>query len=108
MNRFWSGLDASRLHAIHPVRAFLLGQFLAVVASVSALAAHLAFGPLLTHSVYLFCAPAVLIAAGLGGAASGVTATFVLTAGAFAADMAAGMAAPERALRAAGFLLLGL
>jgi two-component system sensor kinase FixL len=108
MNRFRSALDASRRGPPSPVRSFFLGQFLALFASVTALAAHLAFKPALEHSVYLFCFPAVLIAAGLGGAGAGLTAALILAGGAFLADGAAGVADPERAARVAIFLLTGL
>ncbi len=108
MNRFWSALDGWRRDSHHPLRRFFLGQLIALAASIAALAAHLAGGPLLANSVYLLSLPAVLLAAGLGGAASGVTATLILAAGAYLADMAAPMPAPERVVRVAIFLAAGL
>ncbi|MFL5294773.1 MAG: sensor histidine kinase [Phenylobacterium sp.] len=108
MNRVWSAIFTPRLDATHPVRGFFLGQILALATAVTGLAAHLALGSSAAHSVYLFCVPAVLVAAGLGGPAAGVTATLILAAGAFAGDGAAGLAVPERALRVGLFLLVGV
>jgi two-component system sensor kinase FixL len=107
MNRLGSVLDAYRLSASHPVRGFLLGQTLALVVAMTALAIHLAGGPLLAHSVYLIALPALLIATGLGGAASGVTAILILAVGAFLADAATGLSQPERMARLAIFLIVG-
>jgi two-component system sensor kinase FixL len=108
MNRLWSALDAWRRDSHHPVRTFFLGQLLALAVSIAALAAHLAGGPVLANSVYLLCLPAVLLATGLGGAASGATATLILAAGAYLADSATPLQAPERAARVALFLVAGL
>jgi len=108
MNTVWSALDTWRRDSHHPVRRFFLGQLLALGVSIAALAAHLAGGPVLAHSVYLLSLPAVLVAAGLGGAAAGVTATLILAAGAYLADMAAPLQAPERFARVAIFLVAGL
>jgi C4-dicarboxylate-specific signal transduction histidine kinase len=90
------------------MRRFFFGQFVAFVASVTALAAHLALGPLLAHSVYLLAVPSLLGVAGFMGPAAGLTATIILTAGAFAADGAAGIHEPERLARAVLFVVVGL
>ena len=108
MNRPWSALKSFSLDAEHPVRGFFLGQALALAVSVGALAAHLAGGPLLAHSVYVVALPALVVALGLGGAAAGATATLILAGGAWLADAGAGVAAPERLARTALFLLAGL
>ncbi len=86
---------------------FFLGQCLALLTAVTTLGLHLLVGPLLSHSVYLFCLPALLICSGLSGRASGLTVTLILAAGAFVADAYAGLPDPERVIRAALFLLLG-
>jgi two-component system sensor kinase FixL len=91
----------------HPVRRFLLGQFLALLASVAALSAHLLLRPLLGHSAYLFCVVALAPSVLLGGFASGATATVILAAGGYMADTAAGIPDPERLARAGFFLLIG-
>ena len=107
MTRAWAAYITSPTDGRHPVRRFLLGQFLALLASVATLAAHLALSPPLAHSVYMFCLPALALCVGLGGGGSGVTATLILGAGAYLADTSAGIAEPERVARTAAFLVLG-
>ncbi|WP_372786198.1 sensor histidine kinase [Phenylobacterium sp.] len=75
--------------------------------AVATLGAHQLLGPPFSHSVYLFCLPALLICAGLSGRASGLSVTLILAAGAFVADAYAGLSEPERIGRVAIFLALG-
>jgi two-component system sensor kinase FixL len=89
------------------LRGFFVGQAIALLAAVGALALHLLFGPLFVHSVYLFCVPAVLICAGFSGFPSAMSATVLLTVGAFLADGASAIPPSEQFGRAATFLFLG-
>lgn len=89
------------------LRGFFLGQALAVLAAVAALALHLLLGPMFAHSVYLFCLPAVLVCAAVGGFPSAMSATAIMTVGAFLADSAAALPPSEQFGRAAVFLLVG-
>ena len=107
MNRLWSALEPTQANGANPLRSFFLGQFIAVVAAVAALAVHRVAGPAFSHSVYLFCLPALLICAALGGFPSGMSATVILAMGAFLADAAGGLPPPERIGRALLFILLG-
>jgi two-component system sensor kinase FixL len=107
MIRLWSAFEASPAGGPHTLRGFFLGQFLALLAALASLAAHLVAGPAFSHSVYLFCLPALLICAGLGGFPSGVSATVILAVGSFVADLDARLPAPERLGRVILFLVLG-
>jgi two-component system sensor kinase FixL len=107
MNRLWSAFDPSPMLGANSLRSFFLGQFLALLAALTTLAAHLLAGSLFSHSVYLFCLPALLVCAGLGGFPSGMSATVILAVGAFVADIDGGLPVPERLGRVAIFLLLG-
>ncbi|HEY3950571.1 PAS domain S-box protein [Phenylobacterium sp.] len=89
------------------LRGFFIGQSVAVLAAVAALALHLLLGPLFAHSVYLFCVPAVLLCAAVGGFPSAMSATAILTVGAYLADSTAALPPAEQFGRAAVFLLLG-
>jgi len=107
MNRLWSVFDPVTADGKRSLRGFFLGQFLALLAAVATLAAHLVFGPLFGASVYLFCLPALLLCSGLGGRACGLTATLILAAGAYVADAYTRLPEPERIARVALFLVLG-
>jgi two-component system sensor kinase FixL len=107
MNRMWSALEASLAVDANPLRRFFLGQFLALLAALTTLAAHLFSGSLFSHSVYLFCLPALVICAGLGGFPSAMSATVILAVGGFVADLDARLPAPERLGRVVLFLLIG-
>src|ERR1700761_4447202 len=89
------------------LRSFFLGQLIALLAAVAALALHLLLGPLFSHSVYLFCIAAVLVCAGAGGFPSAMSATVLLTVGAFLADGHAAISESEQVARAAFFLMFG-
>jgi two-component system sensor kinase FixL len=89
------------------LRGFFLGQAIALLAAIGALALHLLFGPLFGHSVYLFCVPAVLICAAFGGFPSAMSATALLTVGGFLADGSAAISPSEQFARAALFLFAG-
>ncbi len=107
MTRPWDAFATSPIGGRHPVRRFFRGQLLALLASLATLAAHLALGPLLAHSVYMFCLPALALCVILGGITSGASATLILAAGAYMTDTSLGLAEPERLARSALFLLLG-
>src|SRR5258708_5783521 len=107
MNRLWFAFNPAQADGASSMRAFFLGQSLALLTAVAALGARQLFGPLFSHSVYLFCLPALLICAGWSGRASGLSVTLILAAGAFVADAYAGLPEPERIGRVAVFLLLG-
>lgn len=107
MNRLWSAFQISAADAPPSLRTFFLGQFLALLAALATLSAHLLAGPLFVHSVYLFCLPALVICAGLAGFPSAMSATVILAVGAFVADIDGGLPPAERLARVALFLLLG-
>lgn len=107
MNRLWPAIEAFAPDGPSSLRRFFLGQFLALLAALTTLAAHLLSANLFSHSVYLFCLPAVVICAALGGFPSGMSAAVILAAGAFVADLYAHLPTPERWGRVALFLLLG-
>ncbi|THD58099.1 PAS domain-containing sensor histidine kinase [Phenylobacterium sp.] len=107
MTRLWPAFRAIPVDGGNSLRGFFLGQVLALLASVAALALHMLFGPIFSHSVYLFCLPAVLICAAFGGFPSAMSATVILAIGAFVADAYAALTLPEQVGRAAVFLLLG-
>jgi two-component system sensor kinase FixL len=107
MSRLWSAFDANPADGGSSLRSFFLGQFLAVLAALATLAAHLLAGPLFSGSAYLFCLPALVICAGLAGFPSAMSATVILAVGAFVADLEARLPAPERLGRVAVFLLIG-
>jgi two-component system sensor kinase FixL len=107
MNRLWSAFEANPADGVSPLRSVLLGQFLALLTALATLGVHQLSGSFFSHSVYLFCLPALLICAGLGGFPAGMSVTVLLAAGGFVADLYGGMPAPERFGRAALFLLLG-
>jgi two-component system, LuxR family, sensor kinase FixL len=89
------------------LRGFFLGQLIALLAAVAALALHLLLGALFSHSVYLFCVAAVLVCAGAAGFPAAMSATVLLTVGAFLADGHAAISESEQVARAAFFLLFG-
>jgi two-component system, LuxR family, sensor kinase FixL len=107
MIRLWSAFEATPADSASSLRGFFLGQFLALLAALAALAVHLLAGPLFSDSVYLFCLPALVVCAGLGGFPSAMSATLILAAGAFLADVQAQLSTPERLGRVALFLLVG-
>ncbi|MBS0361551.1 MAG: PAS domain S-box protein, partial [Proteobacteria bacterium] len=113
MNRLRSAGPAASSPAALPnggagaLRGFFIGQAVAVLAAVAALALHLLLGSLFAHSVYLFCLPAVLVCAAVGGFPAAMSATVILTVGAYLADSAASLPPTEQFGRAAVFLLLG-
>lgn len=107
MNRVWSAFGVSPAGSANPVRSFFLGQFLAMTTALATLGAHQLAGQTFSQSVYLFCLPALVICAGLGGFPSGMSATVILAAGAYGADVHSRLPAAERVGRVALFLLLG-
>lgn len=108
MIRLWSAFEGPSDNGASSVRSFFLGQLLALLTSLAALAVHLMLGPLFSHSVYLFCLPPLIICSALGGFRSAMSAAVILAAGGFVADGAAGLAAPERTGRVLLFLLFGV
>ncbi len=107
MNRWWSAFGGASGEGGRSIRGFFIGQALSLLAAIAALALHLLVGPLFSHSVYLFCIPAVLICAAVAGFPSAMTATVLLTVGGFIADGYASISASEQFGRAAVFLLMG-
>src|ERR1700744_6337565 len=107
MNRLRCAAAAGPPSCGPALRGLFIGQAGAVFAAVTALAVHLLLGPLFVHSVYLFCIPAVLLCAAVGGFPSAMCATAILTVGAYLADAAATLPPTEQFGRAAVFLLLG-
>ncbi|HXA39437.1 MAG TPA: PAS domain S-box protein [Phenylobacterium sp.] len=107
MDRSRSAVEAPPTEAAGSLRRFFLGQALALLAAVAALGAHLAAGASFSHSVYLFCLPALLACAALSGFSSAMSATGILAVGAFVADAQALLDRPERLGRVAIFLALG-
>ncbi|HEX7885128.1 MAG TPA: PAS domain S-box protein [Phenylobacterium sp.] len=86
----------------------LRGQLLAIGVSAAVLAALYALRPTFSHSVYLFCAPALLACAAFGGASAALTAALMMVGGGLVLDGLAGMPPLEQAARAGLFLALGL
>ena len=72
------------------------------------MAAQYVLRPVFDHSVYMLCAPALLACAYWGGGRAALTATVLMAGGGFFVDQQAGFPLPERAVRAAIFLVLGL
>jgi two-component system sensor kinase FixL len=107
MTRVWSTFEMNAPDGPVSLRRFFLGQCLALLAALTTFAAYLLFGPLFSHSVYLFCLPAVVICAGLGGFPPAMSATVILAAGAFVADVRVHLPTPERWARTVLFVLLG-
>jgi len=107
MIRLWSAFEASPADSASPLRGFFLGQFLALLLALASLAAHLFAGPLLSHSVYLLCLPAVVVCAALGGFPSAMSATVIMAIGAYVADIDAALPPRERLARVAVFLVAG-
>lgn len=108
MLRLWTGNRttdvANRGSGLDVVR----GQLLAIGVSAATLAALYALRPTFSHSVYLLCAPALLVSAALGGAGAALTAALVLVGGGFVLDGLADTPLLERFASAALFLALGL
>jgi two-component system sensor kinase FixL len=107
MNRLWSAFEVSPSEDANRLRSFFLGQLLALLAALASLGAHLLSGGLFAHSVYLFCVPALLICAALGGFPSAMSAAVILAVGGFVADTGAGFLPVERFGRVGLFLLMG-
>src|SRR5258708_37756456 len=105
MNRLWFAFNPAQADGAGSMRAFFLGQSLALLTAVAVLGARQLFGPLFSHSVYLFCLPALLICAGLSGRASRLTLTLILAARAFVADAYPGRQKPARERRSVRLLL---
>ena len=104
----WSAFEAGPHQGEAALRRFFLGQFLALLTSLATLAVHLLLGPLFSHSVYLFCLPALALCAALGGFPSAMSAAVILAAGGFIADGSADIPAAERTGRVLLFLLYGV
>lgn len=85
----------------------LRGQLLAIGVSVAMLAAVFMLRPVLGHSVYLLCAPAMLACALVGGPAAALTSTAIMAMGGLALDSLGGVEPIARVVRLAVFLLLG-
>jgi two-component system sensor kinase FixL len=108
MAGLWAGKRTTGVANLGLGLSVLKGQILAIGVSAAMLAAVYLLRPVFGHSVYLFCAPALLACALLGGPAAALTATVLMAAGGFAIDSLAGFEPMEEAARLAAFVLLGL
>lgn len=106
--RLWTGNRTTGVANSSQGLRSLRGQLLAIGASAVILAVLYALRPTFSHSVYLFCAPALLACAVYGGVGATLTAALLMTAGGFTLDAMAGLPLMERSVRAVMFLTLGL
>jgi len=107
MPGLWTGNHTTGVANLGFGLGFLRGQLLAIGVSVAILAAALVLRPVLGHSVYLLCVPAMLACALMGGPAAALTSTAIMAVGGFALDTLSDIDPLERAVRAGVFLLLG-
>lgn len=108
MSGLWTGNRTTGLAKLDLSPGVFRGQVIAIGASAAALAAGFVLRPVLGHSVYLLCAPALAACAAFGGWRSVVTACLLMSLGGFAIDGLSGIAVLERIVRAGGFLGAGL
>jgi len=108
MPRLWTGNRTTGVANLGLGLSVFGGQLLAIGVSVAMLAALFVLRPVFGHSVYLFCAPAMLACALLGGPAAALTATALMAGGGFAIDSLAGFETMEEVTRLGAFVLLGL
>lgn len=108
MAGLWTGNHTTGVVKMNTGFGILRGQFLAIGVSAAILAAQYGLRPVFDHSVYLLCAPAVLVCALFGGPWATLTGTLLMAAGGFGLDGLAGFAPIERGVRVAIFLTLGL
>lgn len=107
MPGLWTGNRTTEVANLGLGLSVFRGQLLAIGASAAMLAALFFLRPVLGHSVYLLCAPAMLACALLGGPAAALTATLLMGAGGFVLESLNGFEPAERAVRLGAFLLLG-
>ncbi|PZQ62479.1 MAG: hypothetical protein DI570_10475, partial [Phenylobacterium zucineum] len=84
------------------------GQFVAIALAAVALLAQLWLSPMVGHSVFLLCIPALLAALWLGGWLSGVTTTILTVATAMFLDIGVELTPIQEVTRPAAFLAVGL
>lgn len=108
MSRLWTGNRTTGLANIEADPGVLRGLLIGIGAAVAAVGAGLALRPVLGHSVYLLCAPALLACACLGGWTATLAGAVLLSVGGFAVDTLSDLSLLERSLRAAAFLATGL
>lgn len=107
MPGLWTGNRTTGVANLGFGLGVLRGQLLAIGVSAALLAAVFILRPILGHSVYLLCAPAMLVCGLAGGPGAALTATLIMTAGGIALDSGDGFSAVEDGVRAGAFLLLG-
>ena len=108
MSGLWTGNRTTGVANLGFGLSVLRGQLLAIGVSVALLAMVFVLRPVLGHSVYLLCAPAMLACALLGGPAAALTATLLMAMGGITLDSLDGFDPTEEALRVGAFLVLGL
>lgn len=108
MSGLWTGNRTTGVANLGFGLSVFRGQILAIGVSVAVLAAVYVLRPILGHSVYLLCAPAMLACALVGGPAAALTATLAMALGGITLDSLNGFDPTEALLRVGAFLLLGL
>ena len=108
MPALWTGNRTTGVANLGLGLSVLRGQILAIGVSVAVLATVFALRPILGHSVYLLCAPAMLACALLGGPAAALTSTLLMAIGGITLDSLNGFDPVEETLRVVAFLVLGL
>jgi len=108
MPGLWTGNRTTEVANLGLGLSVFRGQLLAIGVSVALLATVFVLRPILGHSVYLLCAPAMLACALLGGPAAALTATLLMAIGGITLDSLSGLDPLENAIRAGAFLVLGL
>lgn len=107
MLRLWTGNRTTGVANLGLGLSVLRGQLLAIGVSAAVLAAVFVLRPVLGHSVYLLCAPAMLVCALTGGPAAALTSTLLMAGGGITLDSLNGFDPVEEAIRVGSFLILG-
>jgi two-component system, LuxR family, sensor kinase FixL len=108
MPGLWTGNRTTGVANLGLGLSVFRGQLLAIGVSVAVLATVFVLRPVLGHSVYLLCAPAMLACALLGGPAAALTATLLMAMGGITLDSLNGFDPVEETIRVGAFLVLGL
>jgi two-component system sensor kinase FixL len=108
MPGLWTGNRTTGVANLGLGLSVFRGQLLAIGVSVAVLATVFVLRPVLGHSVYLLCAPAMLACALLGGPAAALTSTLLMAMGGITLDSLNGFDPVEEGVRAAAFVVLGL
>lgn len=108
MLRLWTGDNTADVADSWTPPGLARGQLVAIALSVVAFVAQLVLSPIVGHSVYLLCVPALLAALWLGGWLSGVTTTLLTIGTAMILDWNVELSPFQEVTRPAAFLAVGL